>query len=141
MTRARDVANVLSTATSLATDTETAAAISSHNSSTTSVHGISDTSALKIEAIVSVSSNITASAGKRYIVNTSSARTITLPSSASAGDEIQFVDGSNNAQTNNITILRNSHKINGVSDDAIIDTNGGFFVFIYTGSGYGWRFA
>ena len=31
MTRARDVANVLSTATSLATDTETAAAISSHN--------------------------------------------------------------------------------------------------------------
>ena len=31
MTRARDVANVLSAATSLATDTETAAAISSHN--------------------------------------------------------------------------------------------------------------
>jgi hypothetical protein len=31
LTRARDVANVLSTATSLATDTETAAAISSHN--------------------------------------------------------------------------------------------------------------
>ena len=31
MTRARDVANILSTATSLATDTETAAAISSHN--------------------------------------------------------------------------------------------------------------
>lgn len=32
MTRARDVANVLSTATALATDAETAAAISSHNS-------------------------------------------------------------------------------------------------------------
>ena len=32
MTRARDVANVLSTATSLATDTETASAISSHSS-------------------------------------------------------------------------------------------------------------
>jgi hypothetical protein len=31
LTRARDIANVLSTATSLATDTETAAAISSHN--------------------------------------------------------------------------------------------------------------
>lgn len=46
MTRARDVANVLSTATSLATDTETAAAISSHNSATTSVHGITDTSVL-----------------------------------------------------------------------------------------------
>ena len=46
MTRARDVANVLSTATSLATDTETAAAISSHNSATTSVHGISNTATL-----------------------------------------------------------------------------------------------
>ena len=34
MTRARDVANVLSTATDLATDTETAAAISAHNSVT-----------------------------------------------------------------------------------------------------------
>jgi hypothetical protein len=46
MTRARDVANVLSAATALATDTETAAAISSHNSATTSVHGITDTSVL-----------------------------------------------------------------------------------------------
>lgn len=52
MTRARDVANVLSTATSLATDTETAAAISSHNSATTSVHGISDTSALATQTYV-----------------------------------------------------------------------------------------
>jgi hypothetical protein len=34
LTRARDVANVLSTATNLATDTETAAAISSHNIAT-----------------------------------------------------------------------------------------------------------
>ncbi len=52
MTRARDVANVLSTATSLATDTETAAAISSHNSSTASVHGISDTAALATQTYV-----------------------------------------------------------------------------------------
>ena len=34
MTRARDVANVLSTATALATDVETAAAVSAHNSAT-----------------------------------------------------------------------------------------------------------
>ena len=52
MTRARDVANVLSTATDLATDTETAAAISSHNSATTSVHGISDTAALATQTYV-----------------------------------------------------------------------------------------
>ena len=52
MTRSRDLANVLSTATALATDTETAAAISSHNSATTSVHGISDTSALATQTYV-----------------------------------------------------------------------------------------
>lgn len=52
MTRARDVANVLSTASELATDTETAAAISSHNSSTTSVHGISNTAALATQTYV-----------------------------------------------------------------------------------------
>lgn len=50
MTRAREVANVLSTATALATDTETAAAISSHNSATTSVHGIANTASLATQA-------------------------------------------------------------------------------------------
>jgi len=38
LTRARDVANVLSTATALATDTETAAAISTHQSDTNYKH-------------------------------------------------------------------------------------------------------
>jgi len=52
MTRARDVANVLSTASILATDTETAAAISAHNSGTTSVHGISNTALLATQEYV-----------------------------------------------------------------------------------------
>jgi len=55
MTRARDVANVLSTATALATDTETAAAISSHNSATTSVHGITNTASLATQVYVNSS--------------------------------------------------------------------------------------
>ena len=46
MTRARDVANVLTAANVLATDIETAAAVSAHNSTTTSVHGISNTASL-----------------------------------------------------------------------------------------------
>lgn len=124
MTRARDVANVLSTATALATDAEVSTLLSNY----------------KTEIVVNVSSNITLTAARRYIVNTTSARTLTLPASASAGDEIQIIDGNNNAQANNITILRNSHKINGLTDDAVIDTNGGFYVFLYTGSSYGWRF-
>jgi len=123
LTRARDVANVLSTSTALATDAEVSATLANY----------------KVEVITNVSSNITMVAGRRYVVDTTSARTLTLPASASAGDEIQIVDGSNSAATNNITISRNSHKINGVADNGLIDVNGIVNTFIYTGIGYGWR--
>jgi hypothetical protein len=89
----------------------------------------------------SINSNVTLTAGVRYFVDTTAARTLTLPASASVGDEIQVVDASGAAGTNNITILRNSLKINGVTDDAAIDINGGAAVLLYTGSTYGWRFA
>ena len=68
MTRARDVANVLSTATTLATDTETAAAISSHNSSTTTVHGITDTAALATSTSLSSAISTHASAADPHTV-------------------------------------------------------------------------
>jgi hypothetical protein len=74
LTRARDVANVLSTATSLATDVETAAAISSHNSATTSVHGISDTSALATQTYVQNNKGV------------KSGNTASRPASPSTGD-------------------------------------------------------
>jgi hypothetical protein len=89
----------------------------------------------------SINSNVTLAAGVRYFVDTTAARSLTLPASPSVGDEIQIVDASGTAGTNNITILRNSLKINGVTDDAAIDVNGGAAVLLYTGSTYGWRFA
>jgi collagen type VII alpha len=89
----------------------------------------------------SINSNVTLTAGVRYFVDTTAARSLTLPASPSVGDEIQIVDASGTAGTNNITILRNSLKINGVTDDAAIDINGGAAVLLYTGSTYGWRFA
>jgi hypothetical protein len=52
MSRIRDIANILTAANSLATDTETAAAITSHNSATTSVHGISNTASLATQTYV-----------------------------------------------------------------------------------------
>ena len=88
----------------------------------------------------SINSNVTLTAGVRYFVDTTAARTLTLPASASVGDEIQVVDASGTAGANNITILRNSLKINGVADNAVIDVNGGAAVLLYTGSTYGWRF-
>ena len=87
----------------------------------------------------SISTNITLVAGTRYFVNTSAARTLTLPASPSVGDEIQIFDATNTSATNNITILRNANLINGVADTAIIDVNGGVAYFVYTGATYGWR--
>jgi hypothetical protein len=80
-------------------------------------------------ASTAVSSNITLAAN-----------TFTLPASPTLGDEIQVFDASNSAGTNNITLGSNSGKINGVVQDAILDTNGGATTLIYTGSSYGWRF-
>jgi hypothetical protein len=88
----------------------------------------------------SVSSNITLAAGKRYFVDTTSARTLTLPASPSLGDEIKIFDASGTAATNNITIARNGNKINGITDDAIIDVNQASSAFVYTGATVGWRF-
>jgi hypothetical protein len=87
----------------------------------------------------SINSNITLVAGTRYFVDTTSARTLTMPSSATVGDEIQIIDSTNTAATNNITVSSNSLKINGEVQNAIIDVNSGAALFLYTGSIYGWR--
>jgi hypothetical protein len=89
----------------------------------------------------SINSNITLVAGTRYFVDTTAARTLTLPAAPAVGDEIQIVDASNASATNNITVGSNSLKINGTVQDAIIDVNGGAALFLYTGSTYGWRMA
>jgi|688.fasta_scaffold01402_35 hypothetical protein len=86
-----------------------------------------------------VSSNITLAASNKYFVDTSVARTLTLPASPSLGDEIQVFDASGTAGTNNISVSNNSNKINGQLDSALLDVNGVAAVFVWTGSTYGWR--
>ena len=87
-----------------------------------------------------VSSNITMAANYNYFVDTTAARTLTLPASPSLGDTIAVYDASGTAATNNITVARNGSKINGQTDDAIIDVNQASSVFVYTGATVGWRF-
>ena len=86
----------------------------------------------------SVSSDITLVAGKRYFVDTTAARTLTLPASPSVGNEIQIFDASNSAGTYNITIDSNSNKLSGSVQNLIIDTNAAAVFLVYTGSTYGW---
>ena len=87
----------------------------------------------------SVSSNVTLASNNKYFVDTSTSRTITLPSSPSVGDEIYVFDASGSAGAYNITVNRNSNYINGSSSNLIIDVNGGAASFTYTGGSYGWK--
>ena len=87
-----------------------------------------------------VSSNITMAANNNYFVDTSAARTLTLPASPNLGDTIVIYDASGTAATNNITIARNGSNINGVADNAIIDVNQASSILVYTGATLGWRF-
>jgi len=93
----------------------------------------------KQEVNLTVSSNITLVAGRRYFVDTTAARTLTLPASPTLGQEIVVVDASGTAGTYNITINSNSGKINGTIQNLTIDIDGAGASLIYTGSAYGWR--
>jgi hypothetical protein len=90
-------------------------------------------------APLSISANTTLVAKKRYFVTSASALTLTLPASPALNDEIQIVDASGNSSTYNITVARNGNKINGGTGNLIIDTNGGWYTLLYTGSTYGWK--
>ena len=86
-----------------------------------------------------VSSNVTLAAFNKYFVDTTAARTLTLPASPALGAEIYIFDASGTAATYNITIARNGEKINGNAGNLIFNVNGGSASFIYTGSTYGWK--
>jgi hypothetical protein len=89
---------------------------------------------------LAVSSNITLQKDYSYFVDTSAVRTLTLPATPALGDTITIYDAYGTAATNNITISRNSTKINGQTLDAIIDVDQSVSIFVYTGVTLGWRF-
>jgi len=93
----------------------------------------------KTEIASSISGNTGLLAGRRYFVTSASALTLTLPGSPSVNDQIDILDASGNASTYNITVARNGNKINGGTGNLIIDTNGGWYTLLYTGSTYGWK--
>jgi hypothetical protein len=84
-------------------------------------------------------SPFTSVSGKGYFVNTSGgAVTVTLPSSPSAGDIVAINDLNGTANTNAITVGRNSSKINGGCEDLLITRDRQATTVIYTGSTQGW---
>ena len=82
----------------------------------------------------------TAFAGDKIFANTTGgAFTITLPASPNVGDEVRFVDLANHFDTNNLTVGRNSDKIDGATSDLTVATEGAAFALVYSGSTYGWK--
>ena len=84
----------------------------------------------------------TVQAGAQLLVDTSGgARTITLPASPAAGDEVTFLDSENTFDTNNLTVGRNSSNINGAASDLVVANERAAFTLVYSGdSTVGWQF-
>ena len=78
-------------------------------------------------------------AGRGYFCNTtSSACTVTLPTSATIGDEVNIVDYAGTFDTNNLTIGRNSHKIQGAAADLTVAIERAAFTLVYVDATQGW---
>lgn len=93
-----------------------------------------------LENWTTVSGNVTATNGDRLLVNTSSAAiTITMPSLPSIGEEIHIVDAAINFTDNNCTLGRNGSKIEGYSDDYVLDVDRADVKLVYASTSAGWR--
>ena len=77
--------------------------------------------------------------GRGYFVNTTSAAGILkFPASASRGDYVEIKDYARTFGTNNVTIQRNSHNVDGTASDATLLTTGTGIKFVYMDSTRGW---
>lgn len=84
-------------------------------------------------------SSYTAVANSKLIVDTSTGIvTVTLPGSPEFGDEVKIIDGTGNADSNNITINRNGNKILGADSDFILDVNRVAVDLVYYNTAQGW---
>ena len=87
------------------------------------------------------STTTTAVSGQGYFIDTTSAsHTINLPVSASRGDFVAIKDYAGTFGTNNLTIGRNGHNIQGVANDSLISTNRASVVLVYVDSTKGWLY-
>jgi len=93
------------------------------------------------QSSVVTASTLTAVAGRGYWINTTSNTcTITLPSSASVGDQIIFVDYVRTWATNFIELNSNGLKYQGEADTSVVKYNlaGQHINIVYSGATEGW---
>ena len=84
-------------------------------------------------------SSVTLTANSKNIIDcSSSAINATLPGTPTLGDEVRVIDGTGNASTNNITLLRNGNNIQGADSDFIIDVDRAGIGLVYYNATHGW---
>ena len=113
------------------------------NGASVSLGGSTDLGSIDWQSVVvSDGSTVTTMvAGRGYFVdNSSAAGLVKLPASASAGDTIVIKDYAGNFGTNNLTIQRNSHNIQGNANDSTISTNRAAVTLVYVDATKGWLY-
>jgi hypothetical protein len=63
---------------------------------------------------------------------------MTLPASAVRGDEVWIIDYAGTFDTNNLTVGRNGHNIQGDASDLTVSTERAGFTLVYVDSTQGW---
>jgi hypothetical protein len=87
-----------------------------------------------------VSTATTCAVWNGYFVDTTNYPiTMTLPASATIGQQIRFNDLAGTFATNAMTVARNGHKIQGVADDLLVSNTQASFGLVYSNSTYGWK--
>ena len=91
------------------------------------------------QSTIVTGATLTAEAGKGYWIDTSSnACTVTLPTSSSVGDTLEFADYARNWNTNAVTLDQGSQKFQGGTRNPVYDTQGESIRIVYSGSTKGW---
>jgi len=84
------------------------------------------------------SNNVLMEVGKSYIVDTTTSRTVLLPSDSGFGDQVTIIDGTGNAYLSPISISGNGANILGDANAYILGVNDSAVTLVYYNGPRGW---
>jgi len=90
-----------------------------------------------LTTVVETGTSVTAEANNR-VVCTGGGFTVTLPASPSVNDTVQVIDATGAFGSSNVTVARNSEKIQNLAEDLTLNINNTAITLVYTGATYGW---